>query len=126
MHKDVNENCSHSHEHHHDHEHTHTHTHEYPDGVQFTHEHTHIHEDSNESAHTHTHTKVAEDTEASKTISILEYTVSHNIHHAKDLAKIADDLESSGKTESAKLIRESITLYEQANAKLSESLVKSK
>ncbi|SHI33126.1 hypothetical protein [Parasporobacterium paucivorans] len=126
MHEDIKENGGNNHEHNHEHAHTHTHTHEYPDGMQFTHEHTHMHEGSDASAHSHTHEKVTNNTESQKIISILDYTVSHNIHHAEELSRIADNLESSGMAESAQLIRESIPLYNQANAKLSEALAKTK
>jgi hypothetical protein len=52
----------------------------------------------------------------------LEHWISHSDHHYEDYETFADQLEEAGKTESAKCIREMMTLTSKSTECLKEAL----
>lgn len=52
----------------------------------------------------------------------LEHWITHNEHHYEEYETFADQLEKAGKAESAKYVREMMTLTNQSTACLKEAL----
>lgn len=84
------------HDHHHEHSHAHTHPH--------THEHEHFHA-SNGAAD-------------AQTVALLQYMLEHNIHHAKELSDLAQQL--SGEAQHQLL--HAVEAFDQGNGYLSAAL----
>ena len=103
---------SHSHTHEHTHEHTHdgvthshAHSHDHEHGHQHPHDHEHLH--GADHAHNHSHdcgcgcgcgscaTK-CEHTPMEELMALMNYMVSHNAAHAKELADLALQLDQAG------------------------------
>ena len=128
------------HTHDHDHSHTHEHTH---DGVAHTHEHTHAHTHDHEHPHTHDHLHEAghdhhhshdcggkcgscaggcEHTPMEELMALMQYMVSHNAAHAKELADLAAQLEKAGSHTAYEQVMAAVSDFEKGNLRLSAVL----
>jgi len=128
------------HSHDHDHSHTHEHTH---DGVAHTHEHTHAHTHDHEHPHTHEHLHEAghdhhhshdcggkcgscaggcEHTPMEELMALMQYMVSHNAAHAKELADLAAQLEKAGSHAAFEQVMAAVSDFEKGNMRLSAVL----
>ena len=127
----------HSHDHDHEHAHTHEHTH---DGVAHTHEHTHAH--SHDHAHPHEHDHLHEHghahdhshecshdchscgsacnhTPMEELMALMQYMVSHNAAHAKELADLAAQLDKAGNHAAFEQVMAAVSDFEKGNMRLS-------
>ena len=125
------------HSHDHDHSHTHEHTH---DGVAHTHEHSHSHSHDHahphdhehlhghDHAHTHSHecsgscqgcASQCEHTPMEELMALMQYMVSHNAAHAKELADLAAQLEKIGNKTAYEQVMAAVSDFEKGNMRLS-------
>ena len=134
----------HSHDHDHEHAHTHEHTH---DGVAHTHEHSHAH--SHDHAHPHEHDHLHEHghahdhshecshdchscgsacnhTPMEELMALMQYMVSHNAAHAKELADLAAQLEKAGNHSAFEQVMAAVSDFEKGNMRLSVVLASMK
>lgn len=100
-------------------EHTHEHTH--------THSHPHTHD--HEHAHSHDHEGGAcqgdccgKEKPANEQEALLDYMLTHNRHHAAELAEVAKQLRADGKDEAAVQIEHAVEDFEKGNMRLSVAL----
>ena len=128
------------HSHDHDHSHSHEHTH---DGVAHTHEHTHAHSHDHEHPHTHEHLHEdghhhhhdhqcagscngcaggCEHTPMEELMALMQYMVSHNAAHAKELADLAAQLEKAGSHAAFEQVMAAVSDFEKGNMRLSTVL----
>lgn len=116
-----------NHSHGHSHEHTHEHKHEHAHDHSHEHNHEHSHDHSHEHSHSHhTHGNETQgNADMNQMISLLKYMLQHNEHHTEELISLAQKMELAGLPESAALIKESVTSYQDGNAKLTNALSKS-
>ena len=126
-----------SHGHSHDHAHTHEHTH---DGVAHTHEHTHSHTHDHEHPHSHEHLheqghahdhshacshdchscgSSCSHTPMDELLALMQYMVSHNAAHAKELADLAIQLEKAGSHAAYEQVMAAVSDFEKGNMRLS-------
>ena len=136
--------AGHSHDHDHEHAHTHEHIH---DGVAHTHEHTHAH--SHDHAHPHEHDHLHEHghahdhshecshdchscgsacnhTPMEELMALMQYMVSHNAAHAKELADLAAQLEKAGNHSAFEQVMAAVSDFEKGNVRLSVVLASMK
>ena len=134
----------HNHDHDHEHAHTHEHTH---DGVAHTHEHSHAH--SHDHAHPHEHDHLHEHghahdhshecshdchscgsacshTPMEELMALMQYMVSHNAAHAKELADLAAQLEKAGNHSAFEQVMAAVSDFEKGNMRLSVVLASMK
>ena len=125
------------HGHSHDHAHTHEHTH---DGVAHTHEHTHSHTHDHEHPHSHDHLheqghahdhshecshdchscgSSCSHTPMEELLALMQYMVSHNAAHAKELADLAIQLEKAGSHAAYEQVMAAVSDFEKGNMRLS-------
>lgn len=125
------------HGHSHDHAHTHEHTH---DGVAHTHEHTHSHTHDHEHPHPHDHLheqghahdhshecshdchscgSSCSHTPMEELLALMQYMVSHNAAHAKELADLAIQLEKAGSHAAYEQVMAAVSDFEKGNMRLS-------
>ena len=125
--------------HSHDHEHTHSHEHTH-DGVAHTHEHSHAH--SHDHAHPHEHDHLhghdhahehshdcshdchscgsaCSHTPMEELMALMQYMVSHNAAHAKELADLALQLEKAGSHSAYEQVMAAVSDFEKGNMRLS-------
>ena len=136
MHIDHDHVGSHSHEHTHTHEHTH-------DGIAHTHSHSHAHEHDHtqphdhEHLHEHVHAHEAHDHShecshdchscvfackhifMEELLALMQYMVSHNAAHAKELADLAIQLEKAGSHAAYEQVMAAVSDFEKGNMRLS-------
>ena len=126
-------------EHAHSHEHSHTHEHMH-DGVAHTHEHSHAHEHDHAHPHDHEHLHAeghAHDhshecggscgscggcgnhTPMEELLALMQYMVSHNAAHAKELADLAVQLEKAGSHAAYEQVMAAVSDFEKGNMRLS-------
>ncbi len=126
-------------EHSHDHIHTHTHEHTH-DGVTHSHAHAHAHE--HDHVHPHDHdalhaTGIPHDhshdcdgecsgcggncnhTPMEELTALMQYMVSHNAAHAKELADLAAQLEKTGNKVAYEQVMAAVSDFEKGNMRLS-------
>ena len=101
-------------EHEHTHAHEHTYTHEHPHSHEHPHEHDHDHEHTH--SHEHTHDDGPKDIEKVK--ALLTYMISHNDHHAEEMADLLDSLPENPREK----LQKAIGMFEAANVELGEVL----
>ncbi len=124
---------SHSHTHEHTHEHTHdgvthshAHSHDHEHGHQHPHDHEHLH--GADHAHNHSHdcgcgcgscaTK-CEHTPMEELMALMNYMVSHNAAHAKELADLALQLDQAGNHAAYEQVMAAVSDFEKGNLRLS-------
>jgi len=136
MHIDHDHVGGHSHEHTHTHEHTH-------DGVAHTHAHSHAHvhdhaqAHDHEHLHEHSHAQEAHDhshecshdchscgsgckhTPMEELMALMQYMVSHNAAHARELADLAIQLEKAGSHAAYEQVMAAVSDFEKGNMRLS-------
>ncbi len=118
---------AHTHEHTHDgvahsHEHTHSHTHdhEHPHSHEHLHEHDHAHEHSHECSHDcHSCASACNHTPMEELLALMQYMVSHNAAHAKELADLAIQLEKAGSHAAYEQVMAAVSDFEKGNMRLS-------
>ncbi len=135
MHRDHDHIGCHSHDHEHTHSHEHTH-----DGVAHTHEHCHAHEHDHAHPHDHDHLHEAgaehthshdcaghchscaggcEHTPMEELTALMQYMVSHNAAHAKELADLALQLDKVGNHMAYEQVMSAVSDFEKGNMRLS-------
>ena len=125
------------HSHTHSHEHTHEHTH---DGV--THSHAHTHEHSHDHGHPHDHDHLhgeghthdhshecagscegcaggCNHTPMEELMALMQYMVSHNAAHARELAALAEELKKAGNQAAYEQVMVAVSDFETGNLRLS-------
>ena len=118
---------AHTHEHTHDgvahtHEHTHSHTHdhEHPHSHEHLHEHGHTHDHSHECSHDcHSCSSTCSHTPMDELLALMQYMVSHNAAHAKELADLAIQLEKAGSHAAYEQVMAAVSDFEKGNMRLS-------
>ena len=118
---------AHTHEHTHDgvahtHEHTHSHTHdhEHPHSHEHLHEHGHAHDHSHECSHDcHSCGSACSHTPMEELLALMQYMVSHNAAHAKELADLAIQLEKAGSHAAYEQVMAAVSDFEKGNMRLS-------
>ncbi len=118
---------AHTHEHTHDgvahtHEHTHSHTHdhEHPHSHEHLHEHGHAHEHSHECSHDcHSCASACQHTPMEELMALMQYMVTHNAAHAKELADLAVQLEKAGSHSAFEQVMAAVSDFEKGNMRLS-------
>ena len=118
---------AHTHEHTHDgvahtHEHTHSHTHdhEHPHSHDHLHEHGHTHDHSHECSHDcHSCSSTCSHTPMDELLALMQYMVSHNAAHAKELADLAIQLEKAGSHAAYEQVMAAVSDFEKGNMRLS-------
>ena len=125
----------------HGHEHTHTHTHEHiHDGVTHSHAHDHAHEHDHvhphdhdhlhEAGHEHTHSHACsgqcagcasqcEHTPMEELMALMQYMVTHNAAHARELAQLADQFRIAGNAAAYEQVLAAVSDFEKGNMRLS-------
>ena len=125
----------------HSHSHTHAHTHEHThDGVTHTHEHTHEHVHGHAHPHDHDHLHGAEHahdhshecsgscagcagkcehTPMEELQALMNYMISHNAAHAKELADLALQLDKAGDHAAYEQVMAAVSDFEKGNMRLS-------
>ena len=84
------------------------------DGTTHSHgAHVHSHEHGE-----HDHHHGAGDTPMDELLALLKYTVQHNDAHAQELAELADQLRSAGKSGAYKKVMDAVADFDMANARL--------
>ena len=123
----------HSHDHAHTHEHTHdgvAHTHEHTHSHTHDHEHPHSHEHLHEQGHAHDHSHACSHdchscgsscshTPMDELLALMQYMVSHNAAHAKELADLAIQLEKAGSHAAYEQVMAAVSDFEKGNMRLS-------
>jgi len=89
--------------HHHDHEHDHEHCHEH------CHDHHH---------HDHEHLHAEGGSVSPQTVAVLKYMLEHNIHHAKELSDLAQQLTGEARHQ----MEHAVEAFDQGNGYLSAAL----
>ncbi len=118
---------AHTHEHTHDgvahtHEHTHSHTHDHghPHFHEHLHEHGHAHDHSHECSHDcHSCGSTCSHTPMDELLALMQYMVSHNAAHAKELADLAIQLEKAGSHAAYEQVMAAVSDFEKGNMRLS-------
>ena len=134
MHLDHDHVGSHVHSHSHEHTHngvahTHAHTHEHEHG----HTHGHTHEELHELGipHDHDHgcdhncggcASACQHTPMEELLALMQYMVSHNAAHAKELADLAVQLEKAGSHVAYEQVMAAVSDFEKGNLRLSAVL----
>ena len=78
-----------------------------------------MHDNPGISSHSHPENAASDVSSGeAKLVKVLDYMVSHNTEHRKELAGIADKLRELGKPEAADAISEAVTSYEGADSML--------
>ena len=125
----------------HSHQHSHTHSHEHThDGVAHTHEHCHEHAHSHEHPHDHDHLHAhghehthshdcshdchscgssCKHTPMEELMALMQYMVSHNAAHARELADLAVQLEKAGSHAAYEQVMAAVSDFEKGNMRLS-------
>ena len=83
------------------------------------HEHGHDHEHEH---HHHDHVHGA--TPMEELVAMLRYMVGHNAAHIKELAELAEQLDTAGEHEQYEQVMQAVKEYQQANARLQGVLEK--
>ena len=135
MHRDHDHIGCHSHDHEHTHSHEHTH-----DGVAHCHEHNHAH--AHDHAHPHDHEHLhdhgaehthshdceghchscgcgCEHTPMEELTALMQYMVTHNAAHAKELADLALQLQKAGNHMAFEQVMSAVSDFEKGNMRLS-------
>ena len=118
---------AHTHEHTHDgvahtHEHTHSHTHdhEHPHSHEHLHDHDHAHDHSHQCSHDcHTCGATCSHTPMDELLALMQYMVSHNAAHARELADLAIQLEKAGSHAAYEQVMAAVSDFEKGNMRLS-------
>ena len=134
MHLDHDHVGSHVHSHSHEHTHngvahTHAHTHEHAHG--HTHGHTHEELHAMGIPHDHDHgcdhncggcASACQHTPMEELLALMQYMVSHNAAHAKELADLAVQLEKAGSHVAYEQVMAAVSDFEKGNLRLSAVL----
>ena len=129
---------------HHAHDHSHTHTHEHiHDGVTHTHEHAHSHEHDHVHPHEHDHLHEAghehhhshdcggncgscasacNHTPMEELMALMKYMANHNAAHARELAKLAVQLDKAGNHPAYEQVMAAVSDFEKGNLRLTAVL----
>ena len=118
---------AHTHEHTHDgvahtHEHTHSHTHdhEHPHSHEHLHDHDHAHDHSHQCSHDcHSCGATCSHTPMDELLALMQYMVSHNAAHARELADLAIQLEKAGSHAAYEQVMAAVSDFEKGNMRLS-------
>ena len=118
---------AHTHEHTHDgvahtHEHTHSHTHdhEHPHSHEHLHDHDHAHDHSHQCSHDcHSCGATCSHTPMDELLALMQYMVSHNAAHARELADLAIQLEKAGSHAAYEQVMAAVSDFEKGNMGLS-------
>lgn len=106
-------------EHNHEHTHTYTHSHPHDHASSEGHDHQHEHEHDHEHVHHHHHEGAAP---AERLHALMNYLVSHNTDHTKELEHLAESVKATGKDKAYELTMEAIRFYNQGNEVLTRAL----
>ena len=131
MHLDHDHVGSHVHSHSHEHTHngvahTHAHTHEHAHG--HTHGHTHEELHAMGIPHDHDHgcdhncggcASACQHTPMEELLALMQYMVSHNAAHAKELAELAAKLQETGNRMAYEQVLAAVSDFEKGNMRLS-------
>ena len=123
----------HSHDHAHTHEHTHdgvahtheqthshTHDHEHPHSHEHLHDHDHAHDHSHQCSHDcHSCGATCSHTPMDELLALMQYMVSHNAAHARELADLAIQLEKAGSHAAYEQVMAAVSDFEKGNMRLS-------
>lgn len=104
----------------HEHTHSHTHDHEHPHSHEHLHAHDHAHEHSHECSHDcHSCGSACSHTPMEELLALMQYMVSHNAAHAKELADLAIQLEKAGSHTAYEQVMAAVSDFEKGNMRLS-------
>ncbi len=104
----------------HEHTHSHTHDHEHPHSHDHLHEHSHAHDHSHECSHDcHSCASSCSHTPMEELLALMQYMVSHNAAHAKELADLAIQLEKAGSHAAYEQVMAAVSDFEKGNMRLS-------
>ncbi len=117
-HDDIHEMNRHEHMHEHNHAYIHD-GHDHHDHDDSGHTHDHIHHQSAD-VHNHNHGDLS--TEDKETYALIRYMLSHNRHHALELDELGKKLETAGKPEAARLIKDAVSWFEKGNIELEKAV----
>ena len=102
----------------HEHEHTHTHAHTH-DGHTHEHEHCHCHDHHHGHGHCHSCGGHCEHSANEELMALMQYMVSHNAAHAKELADLATKLQETGNRAAYEQVLAAVSDFEKGNMRLS-------
>ncbi len=104
----------------HEHTHSHTHDHEHPHSHDHLHEHGHAHDHSHECSHDcHSCASSCSHTPMEELLALMQYMVSHNAAHAKELADLAIQLEKASSHAAYEQVMAAVSDFEKGNMRLS-------
>ena len=88
------------------------------DGITHSHDgHSHTH------AHDHAHDHSGDGTPMEELLALMKFMVSHNDAHAQELAELADQLHSAGKSKAYRKVMDAVADFDMVNARL-DAIVK--
>jgi len=93
--------------HHHDHDHEHCH-----------HDHDHCHCHDHDHHHDHQHLHAEDGAVSPQTVAVLKYMLDHNIHHAKELSDLAQQLTGEARHQ----MEHAVAAFDEGNGYLSAVL----
>ena len=86
------------------------------------HEHEHTHGHSHDHDHHCSHTQAGGEEGIGEQKALLEYMIHHNEHHIEEFEEAAGEISKQGRNVAAELIKEAMTLLDNANKKLRDAV----